>query len=672
MMRGTRRFLIPVLVVAGLAPQLVGGPAHAATSLTATPDLPSSMTVSQAQAVGIDLVNTSTPGAPVTAASVRFTPACSRASDGCQAVDPGHLTDEQRVFVLADTPTGSQACAGVSFVVTQPTPGVYDLAGTFTLAAGQVCHIGFGLEAITTPLVDSNPAVAGVQTTAVVEVVATASGVRAVGTDTVTVDRYTPTAAAWADDPLVTTGTPLAAIAHVLRASPRPGDSVTFRLFGDAACGQQIFTTTVPIDTSSLAIAGYFGTAPPGVYRWTYSYSGDASNNPLPPSPCDDPALTQQVVPGGMFVPLTPARIEDTRLGLGGLSGPLGPGATGEVQVTGRGGIPGTGVSAVVLNVTVTQPSADGWLTLWPAGSARPVASNLNFTAGETIPNLAVVEVGNGGRVDVYNSSGATHVVLDVAGYYTDAPAPAGGYQAVPPSRIADTRNGTGGVARLGPGASIDVQVTGRGGAPVGGVEAAVLNVAVTGATAPSYLTVYPTGEARPGASNLNVVAGDTVSNRAMTKLGTGGRVTIYNAAGSVDVIVDLGGWYGDGSWEGTVPYRPLEPARVLDTRLGLGGVTGPVAAGSTIDLQVTGTAGVPQGGVSAVVLNVTVTQPAGAGWLTLFPSDVSRPDASDLNFAAAETRPNVVVVQVRSDGRVRLYASAQTHVVVDVAGYFT
>ena len=123
------------------------------------------------------------------------------------------------------------------------------------------------------------------------------------------------------------------------------------------------------------------------------------------------PALTR-------YVPVAPARILDTRNGTGGFSQPVGPGQSIDVQVTGVGGVPATGVAAVVINVAVTQPSAASYLAAWPTGSPRPLTSNLNFTAGQTIPNLVVAKVGAGGKVSIYNGAGSAHVVADVAGWY--------------------------------------------------------------------------------------------------------------------------------------------------------------------------------------------------------------------------------------------------------------
>ncbi len=71
------------------------------------------------------------------------------------------------------------------------------------------------------------------------------------------------------------------------------------------------------------------------------------------------------------------------------------------------------------MNVTVTEPSAASFLTAWPAGQALPLAANLNYVAGQTVPNLVVAKVGAGGKVSLYNAAGSTHVVADVVGWYT-------------------------------------------------------------------------------------------------------------------------------------------------------------------------------------------------------------------------------------------------------------
>ena len=384
-------------------------------------------------------------------------------------------------------------------------------------------------------------------------------------------------------------------------------------------------------------------------------------------------AFTAAPPPGGRFNPLTPARILDTRTGTGGITGTVGPAATVNVQVSGQGGVPATGAVAVVMNVTVTSPSAASFLTLFPTGSPKPLASTLNFAAGKTIPNLAVVGLGTDGKVAVFNNAGSTHVIIDVAGWYSGTSAGTDGrYQALnSPARLLDTRTGAG--TRLGPNASLDVPVAGAGGVPATGVAAAVVNIAVTGTTTGSFLTAYPKGEPQPLAANLNWVAGETVSNRAIVKVGTDGAIRLYNSGGLTHVIVDVVGWFTDASVAGTTGmFISLPPTRVLDTRNGTGGITGLRLAGSTVDVQIAGQGGVPPTGVSAVVLNAIDVGAAGGGWLTIFPAGTARPLVADLNYASGETRANLVVVKLGTGGKVSLFTSATSHIVFDVAGYIS
>src|SRR5438876_4081874 len=201
------------------------------------------------------------------------------------------------------------------------------------------------------------------------------------------------------------------------------------------------------------------------------------------------------LAPPNQFHPLTPARIYDTRNG----GTPLAPGETRNVLVATQGGVP-LGARAAVINVTATNATADGYLTIFPTGSTRAVASNLNFKAGKNVPNLVETALGTGGFVSVYNPAGNTDVIFDVAGYVSapvGTPGTDGLFNSLVPARVLDTRDGTGTggvVAKVGAGSTIDLMVTGAGGVPSTGVEAVALNVTVTNATAPSYITAWPKG----------------------------------------------------------------------------------------------------------------------------------------------------------------------------------
>jgi hypothetical protein len=380
---------------------------------------------------------------------------------------------------------------------------------------------------------------------------------------------------------------------------------------------------------------------------------------------------------GGQYHPLTPSRIYDSRNG----GGALGAGTIRNIQVLGLGGVPATGVAAVVINVTVANTTGTSYLTVYPAGNSRPNASNLNWTPGRTVANLVEVAVGASGQVSVYNAVGSTDVVFDVAGWVnqpTGTPSVDGRYNPLVPARILDTRDGTGGFSSpLGPGQTITVQVTNRGLVPATGVEAVILNLTATDPTAASYLTVYPAAATRPTASNLNFVAGQTLANRVAVALGTGGQVSIYNPVGSVNVVADVNGWFTDTTVGGTgSSLTPTSPVRILDTRNGTGGFGAPVGPGQSIALQVAGVGGVPSMAATippkAVILNVTVTGPSSGNYLTVWPDAVGRPLSSDLNFVPGATVPNLVVVEVGTTGKVDFFnAAGSANVIADVMGWY-
>ena len=161
---------------------------------------------------------------------------------------------------------------------------------------------------------------------------------------------------------------------------------------------------------------------------------GQVVSPPPPPVVLPTPAL---------LTPLVPARILDTRNGTGGAKAPVAAGTPRVVQVAGQGGVPLTGATAAVLNVTVTEPSHGGWLAVHPSGEAFPGVSNLNFVKGQTVPNLVMAKLGGDGKVVLTNAFGTAHVVIDVLGYYGTAGAEHDSGRCRP-SRILDTRDGTG------------------------------------------------------------------------------------------------------------------------------------------------------------------------------------------------------------------------------------
>lgn len=147
----------------------------------------------------------------------------------------------------------------------------------------------------------------------------------------------------------------------------------------------------------------------------------------------------------GFYVPLTPARIADTRVNSGEpyANHTLFAGQSLNIQVSGAGGIPTSGVTAAVLNITATNTTAPGFATVYPAGESNPGTSTLNWAPGQTVANRAIVPLGGNGQVTIYNSDGNTDFVVDISGYFANTNAATGAslFYAVTPSRALDTRD---------------------------------------------------------------------------------------------------------------------------------------------------------------------------------------------------------------------------------------
>jgi hypothetical protein len=195
------------------------------------------------------------------------------------------------------------------------------------------------------------------------------------------------------------------------------------------------------------------------------------------------------------------------------------------------------------MNVTVTEPSMPSYLSAFPNDVAAPLASNLNFVPGQTVPNAVISKLGAGGQVCLFTSA-ATHLVVDAGGYF---PTTTVYVPLAAPARLLDSRPG---------GPTADGQLSGTGQRPVGSVlelpvvnragvpattATVALNVTVTGAAGPGYVTVYPCGQPVPLASNLNFVAGQTVPNAVVATVGTGGRVCIFTSA-ATHLVADVFG----------------------------------------------------------------------------------------------------------------------------------
>ncbi|MBC6446833.1 hypothetical protein [Actinokineospora xionganensis] len=388
--------------------------------------------------------------------------------------------------------------------------------------------------------------------------------------------------------------------------------------------------------------------------------SGAAQASAAPELPGADTELraelTEALAEGGTrFVPLSPTRVLDTRNGTGvPAAGPVGPAGSIEVSVAGK--VPADAV-AVALNVTGTGGTANTYITVWPSGLERPLASNVNLAPGETRPNGAVTEIGLDGFVSLYNNAGKTHLIADLAGYYTESTIDTAAYSTVEPVRIRDTRNVGGAVPA---GQSIEIDFSAK--VPASAT-AVTINLTGVGATQGTFVTAWPTGTDRPTASSLNLSSAAATPNQAIVALGADRKISLFNNAGSTHLIVDLVGYY---SPESPYHFYPVEPWRNMDTRPG-GGLDG----GYYGNLPYTNL----PAEIVAFTYNVTGTNTTANTFVTVWPAGIDLPTVSNLNLAPGQTSANMATVGVGyEDGEraVSFYNNAgYVDLIVDVSGVF-
>ena len=381
----------------------------------------------------------------------------------------------------------------------------------------------------------------------------------------------------------------------------------------------------------------------------------------------------------GTFYPLAPQRVLDTREGNGAPKGPVGSGAAITLQVAGRGGVPATGVAAVVLNVTVTGPTSAGHVTVWPAGVSRPVASSLNFTAGWTGANSVTVALGAGGRVSLFNSAGSTHLIADVTGWYADSTttsSPGGLLQYLTPRRSFDSRVDW--REPLPAGYYLEL-ATNFGPEENEHVKAWVVNVTATSPSGSGYLTAWDGYEgSRPATSTLNYAAGQTVSNFAVVPAGRcwscageyygAPMIGVYTSA-TTHLIVDMFAVFDDGWYTGGLRLSPKTPVRIVDSRNGQGV---PGALGQGVTGKVVTPPALLDENTHGLALNVTAIQPTVSTFLTVWPHGVAQPTVSNLNPARGQIVPNAVITELGADNAFDVYNNGgSTHVAIDVVGTY-
>src|SRR5437764_1128828 len=368
------------------------------------------------------------------------------------------------------------------------------------------------------------------------------------------------------------------------------------------------------------------------------------------------------------FVPVTPCRVADTRNANGPYGGPLLSGNTtrGFAIPAGACNIPSNAM-AYSLNFTVVPPGKLSFLTAFPCGETRPLASTLNSDG--RIKAVAGIVPGSttDGSVCAYVTED-THLVLDINGYFVPSSNTGSlAFFPVTPCRVVDTRQAAGplGGPTLSGNTSRTFPILSSSCNVPATAQAYSLNYTVV-PRAPklSFLTTWPTGQSQPTVSTLNASTGAITANAAIVPAGTNGDVNVF-VTENADLVIDVNGYFAPPA-TGGLAFHTLTPCRVLDTRQFIG--ARPFVGQFDTYIFGMGCAAPPI--AQAYVLNATVVPQQPLDYLTLWPAGTSQPLVSTLNASDAAITSNMAIVPVQN-GSVSAYAPQSTHLVMDIFGYF-
>jgi len=472
------------------------------------------------------------------------------------------------------------------------------------------------------------------------------------------------------------------AVHTVTYTAPAPTTVASTNLLGDTSAFEVTSDTCTGavLDTGQSCAVGVV--AHPSAREGTYAYLAFIGPGASALGRVSLTTTGVETAQGG-YTSLTPARILDTRHATGiTTKTPIAHGRTVTLQVTGKGGVPSGGVMAVVLNLTVVSPTSGGYLTAYPTGAARPVASSINVAARQVLANLVTVSVGSGGAVTIYNGAGSTHIVADVSGYYRSAAStPAtdgsyGSYQQSDPWRAVDTRTAEWGKLPLASGEVI-TPVIDYGADANSHIRALAVNLTAVGAKSSGYLTAFngqPNGV--PATSSVNYTRGQTVANMAVVPVSTFHdpgdgldypQIGVLNVGGPVHVLVDIVGFFDDNNLGVGLRFHAMTPTRIVDTRAHLG----TTALGAGVTRTVTAPGSVAGDPTYALVTNTAAISPTATTYLTLWAADLgARPGVSNLNAGVGQIVANMTMTGLGAGNRFNLFnAGGTTNVVVDVAG---
>ncbi len=424
-----------------------------------------------------------------------------------------------------------------------------------------------------------------------------------------------------------------------------------------------ITAATVTANTSVGLTASLNGTSANGSVQLIAT---PGTSTPAPPSgPPTSPASLR-------FIPVAPCRVVDTRNFAGPYGGPvMKDSESREFDIPGgQCNVPGNAL-AYSMNITVVPSGPLGYLTLWPTGQVQPTVSTLN-SDGRVKANAAIVPAGINGAVSVYVTN-ESHVVIDINGYFVAATnITALAYYPLSPCRVLDTRDATGslGGPYLNGGRERELLITSSACQIPSDAQAYSMNVTSIPHSPLSYLTIWPSGQSRPGVSTLNAPTGEITANAAIIPAGQGGDISVF-ATQDTDLVLDVDGYYAAPAAGGLSLY-PVPPCRIFDSRSGGHGSGDDSDNEIQGESQITllGSCGIPAS-AQAVVMNATVIPASSLQYMTLWPNNSeARPEVSTLNAPDGSVTSNMAVVPTRSGG-VKVFTAGRSHLVLDVSTYY-
>lgn len=477
---------------------------------------------------------------------------------------------------------------------------------------------------------------------------------------TATYDKTTTVMGLYVDDVFVATGN---------HTAPATGATGPFQI-GD--------------DLNASTRGAYFNGQVAGAQTW---------NQALPPTPAPGTASYHQAI--------TPTHILDTRNTTGDTltdgtttaSTPVAANSTTTLRISGdtiaptATGAPTTiptTVTAVSLDLTVTSPTANGFITTYADSTQRPTTSSTNYANGYTTTDYQIVPVGLDGKIALYNgSTGTTNLLVDITGYFTSDPTLTGDQTYTPLTtayRALDTATSTNNTnltttGTVAAGKTFTLNITGVDNIPTTAT-AVALNLTTFNETCGGLLIAYPTGTPQPSTTTLTYAnAQQMASMSADIPLGTGGTITIANlssCSGATDIIGDISGYYTTNTTG--QKYHAVNPTRLVDTNTGIGGTTGPIPAQGTYTLTQTTTQHITTATTPTLVTMLTVVNTAAAGDLIAYPGGATPPTTSNINWYAGQITANLALTPTSTTGTISILnqSTGTTNLIIDSSGYYS